>query len=87
MRNYWHVWYDLSYYSISATIKHIIFSFEGILETVWEPFDFFLYGMLRRLFDPRVPLMLLSRNLIISFSEAENQGNFLQISIKSLFHM
>jgi hypothetical protein len=50
MRNYWHVWYDLSYYSIRATIRHIIFSvykvskkrpFEGILETVWEPFDFF----------------------------------------------
>jgi hypothetical protein len=26
MRNYWHVWYDLSYDSIRATIRHIIFS-------------------------------------------------------------
>jgi hypothetical protein len=26
MRNYWHVWYVLSYDSIRATIRHIIFS-------------------------------------------------------------
>jgi hypothetical protein len=26
MRNYWHVWHDLSYDSIRATIRHIIFS-------------------------------------------------------------
>jgi hypothetical protein len=26
MQNYWHVWYDLSYDSIRATIRHIIFS-------------------------------------------------------------
>jgi hypothetical protein len=26
MRNYWYVWYDLSYDSIRVTIRHIFFS-------------------------------------------------------------
>jgi hypothetical protein len=35
MRNYWHVWYDLSYDSIRPTIRHIIFSVHKICNNEW----------------------------------------------------